>query len=67
MNQKDIDLVQELEAKEATRAEAARMEENARLNALKAAKAAERTKMDAVRARARVTVKYRPRKKREPS
>jgi hypothetical protein len=31
MNQKDIDLVQELEAKEAARAEAARMEENARL------------------------------------
>jgi hypothetical protein len=41
MNQKDIDLVQELEAEEAARAEAVRMEENARLNALKAAKAAD--------------------------
>jgi hypothetical protein len=49
MNQKDIDRVQELEAEKAARAEAARMEENARLNALKAAKAAERAKMDAVR------------------
>jgi hypothetical protein len=67
MNQRDIDLVQELEAKQASRAEATRMEENARLNALKAAKAAERAKMDAVRARARATVKYGPRKKREPS
>ena len=44
MNQKDIDLVQELEAEEAARAEAVRMEENARLNALKAAKAARRPK-----------------------
>ena len=41
MNQRDIDLVQKLEAKKAARAEAARMEENARLNALKAAKAAD--------------------------
>jgi hypothetical protein len=40
MNQRDIDLVQKLEAKEAARA---------------------------IRARTRATVKYRPRKKREPS
>src|SRR5262249_26350123 len=64
MNQKDIDLVQELEAEEAARAEAVRMEENARLNALKAAKAADG--QNGRGSGTRSGDKYRPRKKREP-
>src|SRR5215470_11171242 len=67
MNQKDIDLVQELEAEEAARAEAVRMEENARLNALNALKAAKAA--DGQNGRGSGTRsgdKYRPRKKREP-
>ena len=64
MNQKDIDLVQELEAEEAARAEAVRMEENARLNALRAAKAADG--QNGRGSGTRSGDKYRPRKKREP-
>ena len=66
MNQKDIDLVQELEAEEAARAEAVRMEENARLNP-QGREGSRRPKWTPFGHALEATVKYGPRKKREPS